>query len=194
MQFSYLDGQENLDSIMGTILNSLTHRLADPTPDDTAPEIELPDDWKTFNETLTSYQRKYNLTVKEARETEMELVRKRSELKALKDAEKVLQDSPLKTKLTDMIAEFERVEEVDNFEHLLESLRGTCKSMKKVLENTNPEHLSKFQCFVCMDRSVDTFLDPCGHVLCTTCWRRNTSRVCPGCRASVHPKKIYLLS
>jgi len=194
MQFSYLDGQENLDSIMGTILNSLTHRLADPTPDDTAPEIELPDDWKTFNETLESYQRKYNLTVKEARETEMELVRKRSELKALKDAEKLLQDSPLKTKLTDMIAEFERVEEVDNFEHLLESLRGTCKSMKKVLENTNPEQLSKFQCFVCMDRSVDTFLDPCGHVLCGTCWRRNTSRVCPGCRSSVQPKKIYLLS
>lgn len=193
MQFSYLDGAENLDSIMGTILNSLTHRINDCN-DDTIPETELSEDWKTFKDSLTIYQRKYNQTVKEVRETEFELSRKRSELNALKGAEKVLHDSPLKTKLTDMIEEFERVEEIENFENLLESLRGTCKSMKKVLENTHPEHLSKFQCFVCMDRSVDIFLDPCGHVMCSECWRRNTSRVCPGCRSSVHPKKIYLLS
>jgi len=167
--------------------------LNDP-PDDTGPETELSEDWKTFKDSLTVYQRKYNETMKEVRETELELTRKRSELNALKGAEKLLHDSPLKTKLTDMIEEFERVEEIDNFENLLESLRGTCKSMKKILENTNPEQLSKFQCFVCMDRSVDTFLDPCGHVLCSGCWRRNTSRVCPGCRASVQPKKIYLLS
>ena len=156
MQFSYLDGAENLDSIMGTILNSLSHRINDCN-DDTIPETELSEDWKTFKDSLTIYQRKYNQTVKEVRETEFELSRKRSELNALKGAEKVLHDSPLKTKLTDMIEEFERVEEIENFENLLESLRGTCKSMQKVLENTHPEHLSKFQCFVCMDRSVDIF-------------------------------------
>jgi len=193
MQFSYLDGSENLDSIMGTILHNLTHRLNDP-PDDTSPETELSEDWKIFKDSLTVYQRKYNETMKEVRETEMELTRKRSELNALKGAEKLLHDSPLKTKLTEMIEEFERVEEIDTFENLLVSLRGTCKSMKKILENTNPEQLSKFQCFVCMDRSVDIFLDPCGHVLCSGCWRRNTSRVCPGCRANVQPKKIFLLS
>jgi hypothetical protein len=49
----------------------------------------------------------------------------------------------------------------------------------------------KYMCFTCLERSVDVFLDPCGHVACTQCQVRfGTS--CPFCRVPVTPKRMFL--
>lgn len=49
----------------------------------------------------------------------------------------------------------------------------------------------KYMCFTCLERSVEVFLDPCGHVSCTQCQPRfGTS--CPFCRVTVTPKRMFL--
>ena len=73
---------------------------------------------------------------------------------------------------------------------------GRVEAMKKVLLDTNAERYAKFTCFVCMDRLVDLFIDPCGHVVCEPCWFSTRNKeTCPGCRTTIHcTRKIFTLS
>lgn len=86
---------------------------------------------------------------------------------------------------------------VDEQTEALQQIETDAHAMKAVLGR---EALpSQFLCFVCLENSVDTFLDPCGHVICESCWRRSTmtgrSFACPGCRTIVkEPKKMFMLS
>jgi hypothetical protein len=46
-------------------------------------------------------------------------------------------------------------------------------------------------CAICLNESVSFVLTPCGHTLCSTCMKRQTS-VCYMCRTQVRDKvKIY---
>jgi len=196
MQFSYLDhNTDSLDTIMGTLIQNFTNRLqptSAPVEEDT-PEVELSEDWNVFGEELANYQRKFALCLKELRDVEVELKRKNAELSALIEMEKKVLSRDLKASLQSIISDYQSNEKISEFEDTVKLLKGRCKSMKIVLENTNPEQMIKYQCFVCMDKGVDTFLDPCGHVLCSACWRRNRTNSCPACRNTAQPKKIYLL-
>ena len=203
MQFSYIEagGADPLDTLMGSILHNIANRMTDNRPASTpveelVPEVELSEDWKKFSETLTNFQHKYSQSLKELRDTEEELKRKKTELSTLVDTEKAVESPDLKERLQSMIEEYKESEDIEDFEDTVKSLKGQCKAMKDVLENTNSEQMLKFQCFVCMDRPVDTFMDPCGHLMCSTCWRRSstTNPVCPGCRAQTRPKRMYFLS
>jgi hypothetical protein len=198
MQFSYLEsGADPLDNLMGTLIQNIAHRMRGPaTVDDVVPEVELPEDWKTFAETLSNYKLKYGVSLKELRDAEAELKRKKVELAALVEAEKLVESTGLKESLQIMIEEYKEDEKVTEYEESVKYLKGQCKAIKEVLENTNAEQMIKFQCFVCMERPVDTFMDPCGHLMCSTCWRRSstTNPMCPGCRAQTRPKKMFFLS
>lgn len=196
MQFSYLEGVDPLDTIMGTLIHNISHRIQESRApvEETVPEVELSDDWKTFSATLAEYQKRYISSIKELRDTETELKRKKAELNALLGAEQQVQNRELKTSLSQLITAHQERENIQEFEQTVKVLKGQTQAMKHVLENTNPEQILKYQCFVCMDKSIDTFLDPCGHVLCSGCWRRNRNGVCPACRNVAEPKKIYLLS
>ena len=72
-------------------------------------------------------------------------------------------------------------------------LRGQYDAMIKVLENTQADRYEKFTCFICQDRLVDLFIDPCGHVVCEPCWVRTRDHTkCPGCRVAVAgARKIF---
>lgn len=50
--------------------------------------------------------------------------------------------------------------------------------------------IERFLCFVCLEATCDTFLDPCGHSVCSGCANRLMMR-CPFCRSSVIPKTIH---
>ena len=200
MQFSYLEqGVDPIDNLMGSLFHNIAHRMREPVPAPVAemvPEVELTEDWKSFGETLSNYKLKYGTCLKELRDTEAELKRKRTELNALVETEKVVETTGLKESLLNMIEEYKEQEHIEDLEETVKYLKGQCRAIKEVLENTNSEQMIKFQCFVCMERSVDTFMDPCGHLLCSTCWRRSstTNTACPGCRAQARPKKMFFLS
>jgi len=201
MQFSYLESGE-VDSLMGSLLQNIVQRVGESSRpastnlEESIPDVELSEDWKKFGETISGYQRKYALCLKDLRDASLELKRKRDEMNVLLQTEKLLESADLKESLQSIIEDYKDKESIDDFEETVQSLKGQCKAMRDVLENTNTEQMLKFQCFVCMDRPVDMFMDPCGHLLCSTCWRRSstTNTMCPGCRTHARPKKMYFLS
>ena len=53
--------------------------------------------------------------------------------------------------------------------------------------------MSSYMCFVCLERPVTEFIDPCGHVICSQCSTRSALHVCPFCRGSVRQyRKMFL--
>jgi len=53
--------------------------------------------------------------------------------------------------------------------------------------------MSSYMCFVCLERPVNVFIDPCGHVICEQCSERSALHVCPFCRGSVRQyRKMFL--
>ncbi|BAT22378.1 hypothetical protein [Yellowstone lake phycodnavirus 2] len=197
MQFAYLDDTAGaVDLMVGTLLHSLQqHRnTREQLNEDDIPEVELPEDWKKFQESLQAFQKEYMQTARCVRETEQSLVGKKKKLETLKKLTDTFDDGPYKEEATQLVSKFEQEEDIGGEEEELASLKGTAHAMRLALVNTNPEQALKFQCFVCMDKEIDSFLDPCGHVICTGCWRRNNSAACPGCRTQVTAKKIFTLS
>lgn len=198
MQFAYLDDAAGsaVDLMVGTLLHTLqNHRnTREQVTEDDVPEVELPDDWKKFKESLQAFQKEYMQMIRCVRETEQTLTIKKKKLDTLKKLADTFDDGPYKEEATQLVSKFEQEEDISGEEVELASLKGTARAMKTALENTNLEQAMKFQCFVCMDKEIDSFLDPCGHVICTSCWRRNNSSSCPGCRTRVTPKKIFTLS
>lgn len=199
MQFSYIEhGADPLDNLMGSLMQNIANRMRTPahTVEDVVPEVELSDDWKNFAGTLSNYKMKYGVALKELRDTEAELKRKKAELGALIETEKFVESTGLKESLQCMIEDYKEEHKITEYEETVKYLKGQCKAIRDVLENTNANQMIMFQCFVCMERPVDTFLDPCGHLMCSTCWRRSstTNPVCPGCRAQTRAKKMFFLS
>jgi Skp family chaperone for outer membrane proteins len=198
MQFAYIGSElDDMDGVIGTILGNMARTVQAPQAqqsDELLPEVELPDNWKKFKETLFSFQNMYMHTTRDVRENENKLSHTKAEHRALKDTLKLFEGSSLKDKFSELVAEFEKEENIEELEEYVKTLKATAKAMRQVLESTNVDQVVKFQCFVCMDRSIDTFLDPCGHVLCSACWRRANSPACPACRVQVRPKKVYTLT
>ena len=75
----------------------------------------------------------------------------------------------LKTRMTDQLAKFHNLKAVICMDDVGE----------------------KYMCFTCLERSVEVFLDPCGHVSCTQCQPR-FGTLCPFCRVTVTPKRMFL--
>lgn len=197
MQFAYLDDTAGaVDLMVGTLLHSLQqHRnTREQLNENDVPEVELPDDWKKFQESLQAFQKEYMQTMRCVRETEQSLVGQKKKLETLKKLAETFDDGPYKEEANQLVSKFEQEEDIPGEEEELASLKGTAHAMRLALVNTNPEQALKFQCFVCMDKEIDSFLDPCGHVICTGCWRRHNSTSCPGCRTQVTAKKIFTLS
>ena len=79
MQFAYLDDTAGaVDLMVGTLLHSLQqHRnTREQLNEDDIPEVELPEDWKKFQESLQAFQKEYMQTARCVRETEQSLVGK----------------------------------------------------------------------------------------------------------------------
>jgi len=102
----------------------------------------------------------------------------------------------LKEKLEDILSKHESEEGIQGLTQQCGELKGKMEAMKKVLMDTGAERYGKFTCFVCMDRLVDLFIEPCGHVICDACFTRTTNKVqCPGCRVRMEGvKKIFTMN
>jgi rubrerythrin len=159
-------------------------------------EVELSDDWKEFETVLGDKKKEYVSMKHEVAALYAELALKSQQLETLQKLQEKLEGSDdLKAKMDDMIYSFKTEQDIPAIKQNIAALLGKVQAVEKVLTNTNAVNYAKFQCFVCMERYVDVFLDPCGHMMCGTCWLLTNSKNCPGCRTVVKsPKKIFTLN
>ena len=170
-----------------------------PVPQQTRPldvpaiPCELDPEWKDFEKELGNYKRKF---AKEKRD----LVTKLSELEELQKSAQIskliidtVPSEDLKAKLISVVDNYESESGIVALTQQCGELKGKVEEMEKVLQDTEAERYAQVICLICQDRSIDLFIDPCGHTVCAPCWTSTRmKRTCPGCRTDIQGvKKIF---
>lgn len=186
MNFAYLDAAGVFESL-----------IRPPAPDPIPPiPCELNERWKDFEKKLGEFKSEFVKVRAELTRSFAVLNEKKEELSVVKMMMENVNSSDLKERLEEIIQEYETTDEVNDLTEKCGVLAGKLEAMKKVLLDTNAERYGKFTCFVCMDKLVDLFIEPCGHVICERCWLRTTKKDhCPGCRVrTLGAKKIFTMN
>ena len=186
MNFAYIDPAGLLSEL-----------LRAPPPDAVPPiPCELDERWAAFEKTLGEFKNEFAKGQVELVQSLSALNEKKEEINVLRMMFENISSEDLKEKLADLIQQYESDEGIDALIQQCGEVRGRVEAQKKVLADTNADRYAKFTCFVCMDRHVDLFFDPCGHVICDGCWTRTQNkRDCPGCRTRLSGiKKIFTMS
>jgi len=154
---------------------------------------ELDASWKEFEKELGVFKRKYakvkrDLSIKMS---ELEELQKSTQISKL--ISDTVPSDDLKAKLLSVIDNYESESGAVALTQQCGKLKGELEAMENVLKDTEAERYAKFLCFICQDRLIDLFIDPCGHTVCTTCWTSTRlKRACPGCRTDIQSvKKIF---
>jgi hypothetical protein len=185
MNFTYLDPRELLE-----------HVLQPPAPPLEPIPCELSEKWKNFEKELGEYKLELATERHHLAMAKAELSIKREDILHLRSVIDGLGDTGLKDRLEEVVQEHEEKVGIETLTQHCRELMGQVTEMERVLKDTHAERYASFICFVCMERPVDLFLDPCGHVMCGSCWVRTLNkRECPGCRGALRDaKKIFTLS
>lgn len=106
-----------------------------------------------------------------------------------------LDPSPLfGEQLENLIATFRKEEKIDELETALNDIdkkRAEYKSIFRILKDVETHNI--YCCFLCLERNVTIFVDPCGHLMCETCEKKLSGSSCPFCRTSVKLfRKMFL--
>jgi len=96
--------------------------------------------------------------------------------------------------LKEVIEQFDRDECITEDAEKLKEKTTKMLSLRNVFSLCkDADVMSNYMCFVCLERPVTEFIDPCGHVICEECSKRSALNVCPFCRASIRQyKKMFL--
>ena len=186
MNFAYLDARSLLEQVLAP---------HGPEPVQTIP-CELGPEWKEFGEELGNFKSEYVKTRAQLTVNLANLREKQEEMNVLRMMIENVTSQDLKEKLEDIVDKYESEEGIQGLTQQCGELQGKLEAMKKVLLDTGADRYGKFTCFVCMERLVDLFIEPCGHVIFDACWVRTTNKhQCPGCRVRVEgAKKIYTMN
>ena len=183
-----------LDMALGSFLQSMA---AIPEPEVPPAEVELPDDWREFHTSLKGYKYEYIKMLKEVKDTQLKLRQLRREMNGLEDVISMTETQSLKSRVTDILEQFQKDNDIEELTKYLSTLKGTCAAMKTVLNGTSPEDLAHFQCYICSDNYIERCFYPCGHCICGSCWSRVgnfQAPRCPACREPLNKAlKIYTL-
>lgn len=186
MNFAYLDARSLLESV-----------FVAPPPEPIEPvPCTLDEDWVKLTETLSRFKIEYAKTRRDLMHKTSELNQKKDELSILTMMAENLHSLDLKDRISTMVEDYEHEQDLVTLKQECAELAGRSQAQKKVLQDTDPERYARFTCFVCMERLVDLFIDPCGHVICEPCWSRTQNKTtCPGCRTRIaDTKRIFTLS
>jgi hypothetical protein len=186
MNFAYLDTRSLLESVLAVPQH-------DPIP--TIP-CELGPTWESFSEELGKFKMEFVKAKAELTRNMAELNQKREEINVLKMMIDNINSEGLKEKVVEILDNYESEEGINALTQQCGEITGRLEAMKKVLLNTGAERYARFTCFVCMDKLVDLFIDPCGHVICDSCWVMTKNKdQCPGCRGRmIGVRKIYTMN
>jgi len=185
MNFAYLDPREILERV-----------LQPPSPPLEPIPCELDERWKNFEKELAKYKLELAGAQRDLVQAQAELSIKQEDILHMRSVIDGMANPRLKESLEKVVDKHEVEEGIEALTLQCRELMGVTNEMQKVLKDTNAERYASFTCFVCMERLVDTFLDPCGHVMCASCWVRTVNkRECPGCRGALRDtKRIFTLS
>jgi Zinc finger, C3HC4 type (RING finger) len=189
MNFAYLDARDIMERLIGPVHEPLVPETC-----------ELDDSWKKFEKELGKFKLECAVVQRELNHLMTELDRKRDDVDQLRAASEGVTNQDLKVVLENMIDNYVVDSGLSALTQQCRELMGRYEAMNKVLKDTNAERYASFTCFVCMERMVNLFLEPCGHVICDQCWARTPARgaphlTCPGCRSDVRAaRKIFTLS
>jgi hypothetical protein len=185
MNFAYLDPRDILERV-----------LQPPNPPLEPIPCELDERWKNFEKELAKYKLELAGSQRDLIQARSELSIKQEDILHMRSVIDGMANPRLKERLEKVVDKHEVEEGIEALTLQCRELMGVTSEMQKVLKDTNAERYASFTCFVCMERLVDTFLDPCGHVMCMPCWVRTVNkRECPGCRGPLRDtKKIFTLS
>jgi|APCry1669190327_1035288.scaffolds.fasta_scaffold00028_41 Prokaryotic RING finger family 4 len=185
MNFAYIDAAALIESV-----------LQEPEPPLVPLPVELPEKWKKFENVLGEFKLDYVKKRRELTDNLAKLDDKKKDLRIIKTSLNGCSNQDLKTLIENILDNYEHDEGITDLTRKCRELQGEVNEMQTILINTMPEKYAKFTCFVCTDNLVDLFIDPCGHVICDTCWNRSSLRSgnCPACRSRVASiKRIYTM-
>ena len=188
MNFAYLDARSMIENL-----------LQEPEPTLNPIPCELSREWTDFEETLSTFKAAYIRKRRELSSKMAELEDKSKDVKLLRATIDGFTDPGLKAMVDSLLDKYESDEGTSALTLQCRELMGKVNEMQRVLVNTMAERYASFTCFICTERLVDLFIDPCGHVVCTPCWARSGARQadrprCPGCRTQVSQvKKIFTM-
>lgn len=184
MNFAYLDARGLLESVLIAPPEHIT-----PVP------CDLDESWKSFEKELCNFKTKFTQSRRDLSQKSSILSEKKEELNVINMMLDNVSSQTLKDSLVRIIGEYEVDAGLNDLKQECGEIAGRVEAMKKVLIDTGVERYGKFTCFVCMDRLIDLFVDPCGHVICERCWASTRDKtVCPGCRTPTRAaKKIFTL-
>lgn len=196
MEFAYIDPTHALlELARGNFAPVLQDIVPDPV---VVPEAcELDESWKNFEKDLCNFKLKYKTASSELEQKLAELKEFQKSSQISKLISENIESQDLKARLLSVIYSYESEEGLPTLTQQCGKLKGQVEAMKQVLQETNAERYAKFTCFICMERNIELFIDPCGHVVCEQCWTHTRDkRKCPGCRTLVHGpgvKKIFTI-
>lgn len=196
MEFAYIDpAQALLELTRGNFSPIFSDLIAEP---EVIPEpCKLNESWEKFESDLSNFKKEYKIA-------SIQLTQKLNELKnysKISQISKLIIDNidseDLKARLVSVIDNYESEVGLHTLTQQCGELKGRVETMRQVLEDTNTDRYAQFTCFICMERNIELFIDPCGHVVCEQCWTdTRDKRKCPGCRTLVHGqgvKKIFVM-
>jgi len=157
---------------------------------------DLDESWTNFETELGKFKTEFASARAELTRLSHILGHKNEDLYSMRIMLDTVHSPGLKDKLLDIVDKYESDEGIDALTLQYGEAAGKVEAMKKVLMDTNAERYARFTCFVCIDRLVDVFIEPCGHVMCELCWVRTQNKeVCPGCRTACGGvKRIYSMT
>lgn len=184
MNFAYLDARSIIESVLQEAPEPL-----EPVP------CELDERWKQFEGILARFKNEFAQTRREYAMKMAELNETRQDISAMRRSIETLTNQDLKMCIESVLDNHESEKGAAALTQQCRELLGRTNEMQRVLRDTSSERYAKFTCFVCMDRLVDVFIDPCGHVMCERCWALTRDKtVCPGCRQrTLGARKIFLM-
>jgi hypothetical protein len=168
-------------------------RLITPSVTIEPADVQLEEKWTEFEKTLAEFKVEYFKKKCELNKLIGVIAKNKDELNVIKYA---INNVHMQDTANMLKSVYEHTADMTKMDILYEEasrLSGICKSMKKILMETNIENFNKFTCSICTESLVDTFVDPCGHVFCENCLGRTTNKThCPMCRTQINTlKRIY---
>ena len=97
-------------------------------------------------------------------------------------------------KIKDIINEFIESEKLDELKKELQNSQEIIRKFYKISSIAKDLSMNnEYFCFICLERGIDTMIEPCGHVICESC-SKGAIQQCPFCRANISSFKRLLIA